>query len=273
MPDVRARELQQAGHRGVTVAARFGYLTHGLVYGMMGVLALQVALGLGGRITDSQGAVRRLGEQGPGNVLLWAIATGLACYSAWGVVRALLDPEHAGRDGKGAVKRIGYAVSAISHGLLALYTFQLASGTATGGKQGLPIGEVLGMPGGQLALGIAGLSVVGFGSYQLYKAIKNEVGREFAGSDLSPSRRSWVMGMSRLGHGARGVVFLIVGGSLVVAAFRARASEARDFSDALRELALQPFGNVLLGIVALGLLAYGVHMLFVARYARIPHTV
>jgi hypothetical protein len=52
---------------------------------------------------------------------------------------------------------------------------------------------------------------------------------------------------------------------------RARASEAHDFADALRELASQPFGNVLLGIVALGLLAYGIHMLFVSRYARIPH--
>ena len=79
------------------------------------------------------------------------------------------------------------------------------------------------------------------------------------------------MRTARLGHGARGVVFPIVGGSLILAAIRSRASEARDFADALRELASQPFGNVLLGIVALGLLAYGVHMLFVSRYARIPH--
>jgi hypothetical protein len=77
--------------------------------------------------------------------------------------------------------------------------------------------------------------------------------------------------MSRLGHAARGVIFPIIGGSLIAAANRARASEAQDFGEALRELASLPFGSVLLGIVAVGLLAYGVHMLLVARYARIPH--
>jgi hypothetical protein len=268
IPNIEVPDLKRASSRGITRAARFGYLTHGLVYGMMGALALSAALGRGGRITGDHGAVRRPGAHGPGDALLWALAVGLACYALWMAVRALLDPERVGRTGSGLLVRVGYFGSAVSHALLAVYAFELA---AERGGHHASVADVLHMPGGRFAIALVGLGVIAYGLHELRRAIRNDVGKEFAGSALPYARRRWMERVARLGHGARGVVFPIVGGSLIVAAVRARPSEAYDYGDALRELASAPFGEILLAVVALGLIAYGVHMLFVARYGRIAH--
>ena len=266
LPSLEVPDLKRAGSRGIAHAARLGYLTHGLVYGTMGAIAFRAALGKGGRATGDHGAVRQLGEQG--DALLWAVAIGLACYAAWKAVRAVLDPERVGRTGQGLLKRAGYAISAISHGLLSLYAFGLVTGEGGGHAS---ITDAFDLTGGRIVIALVGAGVIVFGLHELYKAIEGRVGDEYAGGDLPAARRRWVLRLARIGHGARGVVFSIIGGSLLVAAIRSRPSEAYDFGEALRALASAPYGSVLLGIVAVGLLAYGVHMLFVARYARIAH--
>ena len=273
LPDLDTPDLKQAGGRGLRVAARLGYFTHGVVYGLVGTLALLSALGQrGGRVTNSQGAVQRIGDSDWGEPMLWAVAIGLACYALWNCVRAVFDPEHCGREGKGILKRLGYGVSATSHAFLSVYAFQSALGrAAAGGGSERSVAEVLGLPGGRILIGIAALAVIGFGLYQLYRGIAGEVGKEFSGSDLPATRRRLVMNVARLGFVARGVVFPIIGGSLAVVALGANPGETHNLGEALHEIAVQPFGSVLLGIVAAGLIAYGIHMLCVARYAKIPH--
>lgn len=251
------------------IAARVGYLTHGLIYGMVGALALLTAVGLsGGRITDGKGAVRQIGGAPWGEPLLYAVAFGLACYALWGAVRALLDPEHHGHGGTAIVQRLGYAVSSISHALLAIYAFKLATGSGGSGDSKGAMIEWLDRGGGGIALGIVGSSVVGYGLVEIYRAAVGRVARELDGSELRD--RQHVRQIARVGVGARGVVFTIVGGSFIIAAIESRASEVETFGGALRELASQPFGTLLLGVVAAGLVAYGIYMLFLARYARVP---
>jgi type IV secretory pathway VirB2 component (pilin) len=268
----RPNDLKDASRHGLTVAARLGYLTHGIVYGLVGILALLAATGQsGGSVTDSQGAVQKIG--GFGEPLLWIVAVGLACYSLWNLVRAVLDPEHCGRERKAILKRLGYGVSAVMHAFVAIYTFQLAAGAgaAGGGGGDRTVAQLFNYPGGRLAIGIAGLAVICFGLFEFYRGVKNDVGKEFSGSHLSAGKRKLALRVARLGLLARGVVFPLIGTSLVIAALNANPSEANGFGDALRQIASQPFGTVMLGVVAVGLIAYGIHMLFVARYAVIPH--
>ena len=270
-PQTDADHVMQAGNRGLTAAARFGFAAHGIVYGLVGLLALLAALGLrGGRVTDGKGAVQRIGETHWGAPLLWTVGVGVACYALWNVIRALLDPNRLGRGGKAVLKRVGYAASAVSHALLAVYAIQLARGISSGGDHHRTIARVLDLPGGRIAIGIAGLGAIAFGLAEVYAAWRNQVGREFEGGDLPPPRRQLALRIARIGRGARGCVFPIIGVSLIVAAFDANPSEAHGFGEALRELLTQPFGSVLLGVVAAGLVTYGVHMLCVARYGRIP---
>jgi len=71
------------------------------------------------------------------------------------------------------------------------------------------------------------------------------------------------------GLSARGVVFGIIGVFLIQAALHSNAGEALGLSGALRALEQQSYGQWVLGIVALGLVAYGFYMLVLARYRRI----
>ncbi|MEY4580513.1 MAG: hypothetical protein RL701_5216 [Pseudomonadota bacterium] len=270
VPHVETADVKQAGRRGVTVAARIGYLTHGMVYALVGAFALLSVFGLGWGVTDHEGAVRRVGDTAYGQALLWAIAFGLACYALWNVVRAGFDPEAAMTGGSGVLRRIGYGISATSHGLLATHTLQLAYG-ASAARSGrtATIAQGLNAPGGTLLVAAIGVGVIGFGALEIYRAITNKLAKEFNGAAL-PDHRTLILTIARIGHGTRGVVFGIIGSSLIAAAVHARPREAFGFDDALRELAGQPFGSVHLAVVALGLVAYGLDMLCLARYARIP---
>ena len=116
--------------------ARFGYVVRGLVYVIIGVLALQVALGGGGALTDPQGAIVVLGKTAFGAILLYFVLAGLAGYGLWGFIRAFMDPLHKGSDAKGVVARLGYAISGVSYGLLAVATYGLITGGATAASSG-----------------------------------------------------------------------------------------------------------------------------------------
>jgi hypothetical protein len=261
-------DLKQASTRGMRAAIRLGYATRGVVYSLIGTLALLWALRKsGGQVTDGHGAVERVGEQPWGLPLLWAIAIGLGCYATWNLFRALFDPEHLGRASKAVVKRIGYGVSATVQGFLAAYTFQLAIGEAHGGGHERSLAKLISLPGGRIAVGIAGLIVIGFGLAELHRAYKNKVAREYGGG-LPPNHGQLVNRVARVGVAARGLVFPLIGISLIAAAFGADPSQAHGFGEALHDIARQAYGRILLGVVAAGLVAYGVHMFFMARYAH-----
>src|SRR5260221_7309600 len=110
---------------------RLGYVVRGLLYGVMGLLALQVALSRGGTLADSQGAIATVGTTPFGGILLIAILIGLIGYSLWGVIRAVFDPLHKGSDAKGVAARLGYLGSAVTYGFLAFATYRLIAGGVT----------------------------------------------------------------------------------------------------------------------------------------------
>lgn len=272
MTDLQAYDLKQVPNRGMTIAARIGYATHGVVYGMVGALALLAAVGhASGRITDSHGAVHRLGRGDWGEPLLWAIAIGTACYALWNVVRAIFDSERHGSDAKGLLVRGAYLFSALTHSFLAIYAYDLANGiSASDNARHRSIGQAFDLPGGRLAIGLIGAGVIGFGLFELYRAIRNKVGHEFVFGRLPAAQSRLAIRIARIGVGARGVVFPIIGTSLIAAAIDANPNKAQSAGGVLREIARQPYGSVLLGIVAAGLIAYGVYQLCVAHFARIP---
>jgi hypothetical protein len=133
---------------GLETFTRLGFAARGVLYVMVGYLAIEA-----GRNTSSAGALRTLADSGPGKLALFVIALGLLAYGAWRYVEAALDLEGAGRDTKGAVKRIGGAVSGVVHvglGLLAAgLVFGIgASGGAGGGGEEAATARLLGLPGG-----------------------------------------------------------------------------------------------------------------------------
>jgi len=267
---IDARVRADAG-RGLQLVARAGYAAKSVVYCIVGALSSMVAFGAGGRLTDDRGAVDALGAQPFGKVLLGALSAGLACYAFWNVVRAVLDPEHHPHDRKGIGGRIGYAVSVVPHGTLAFYAASraLGGGRSSSRSAGL-LSEAMTMPLGRVAVAIAGVLVIGFGMLEIHRAIRGESEMLLDARRMSPLVQRIARLVGRLGVGARGVVFPIIGLSLIAAARRSSSSELKTSGEALSELAHGPFGHVILVVIAFGLFAYGVHQFLVARYAVLP---
>lgn len=255
-------------------AARLGYAAKGVVYSMVGVLALKAALGMhGGRLTGSKGAVNTLASQPFATALLVATAIGLLGYAIWNAVRAIKDPEHKGSDGQGLAKRAVYAVTSLSHLALAFYAVQLVRGASRSSDNTRQmVGEALSLPFGRVLVAALGLILVGFGFHQLKRAIQNRLDMHLSVSEMTPNQQRFAQKMARFGTSARGLVFGIIGVSLCLAALHHDASEAQGLGEALREVLSQPFGEVLLAVVAAGLLSYGVYQLFAARFATIPES-
>lgn len=256
--------------RGLETMARLGFATEGIVYVLVGGLAVLLATGQGGRATGSTGAIQTLGALPFGGVLLYAAAIGLAAYGLWRLFEAAMNP--LGVSGaKGAASRLGFLVGGLVHLGLAVVAFKLARGAgAPAGDPTRPwIVRVMHEPGGRVLIALIGAVLVGHALYQLVCAVRGQLPRELEPIGPGGQRATWLVNLGRAGLAARGVVFGLIGQRLVAAAWHARAAESRDVGGTLRDLGTQAYGDLLLGVVAAGLAAYGIFMLTCARYGRI----
>lgn len=252
--------------------ARTGYATKGSVYILVGVLAVLAALNAGGQTTDAHGAFKEIYSEPFGQVLLGAVAIGLAAYAVWRVGEGFFDTEGKGDDLKGISIRIGYACSGLFHAGLAFSAARLVFGEKVESSERSHksrTAQIMQLPFGPLLVGLAGAGFIVFGLYQIYKGYKAKFRKKLAVGAMSQSEDKWATRFAKVGLAARGVVFNIIGYFLIVSALRYDPNEVRGLGGAMRSLAGQPFGKVLLGIVAAGLAVYGLYMLVEAKYHRI----
>jgi hypothetical protein len=124
-------------------------------------------------------------------------------------------------------------------------------------------------PMGRWMVAAIGVGLVVYAVTQLVRAYKADLDDQLSLSRIDPGARRWVITLIRLGIAARGVVFLITGLFLTLAAWHEDAGEARGLSGALEALRRQPYGPWLMAAVAAGLIAYGFYLFVLARYRRI----
>ena len=251
---------------------RIGYGVRGLIYITMGLLAVQVALGKGGALASPLGAIAKIGKQPAGMILLWVVLLGLVSYTLWGVVRAVLDPLHKGNDMKGLIERGGFLASAFGYAILIMPTYGYVTGTSLASKGSQTqkmITSIMAMPWGRWAIGILGLIVLAGGLYQIYLGFKAGFEQQFQTYRLTPKEVKLVTNVGRFGTAARGVVLMVVGGLISFAAYSANPSQPIGMDTALATLLHQPYGIWLLGIVALGLIAFGAYSVLSALWFRL----
>jgi len=252
--------------------ARFGYAAKGFVYGAIGILALLAAFSAGGDTTDTSGALQAISEQPFGKILLGLIAVGLIGYSIWRLIEGIKDPEDKGTDAKGLLTRLGYLLSGITYIGVAANAGLLAIGSSSGGggdsKQDWTA-MVMEQPFGRWLVGIAGAITIGIGFWRIYRAYKTKFRKKLNMSELNSDRRDLLVNISRFGIAARGFVFVMIGFFLMQAAKSYDPQKVKGLDGALLTLAQQPFGKALLGIMALGLMAYASYLFVQARYRLI----
>jgi hypothetical protein len=255
--------------------ARVGFAAKALLYGIVGVLAFRAAFSDGGATIGSRGALASLVRQPYGAIVLVVMAVGLFGYAAWRIIEAVVDPERRGTSLKGIAVRLGYAGRGVIHAWLGVEAIRLAVGAGGGsGSDGTEhwTARALDAPLGSWLVIAAGLGVIGYGLYQVYRAWKAKLSKQLNLSRLSSEAGSWLIKVSRFGLGARGVVFGVIGAYLVRAGAAHNANKAADTGEALSAIGQQPLGNWLLAIVATGLIAYGAYDVVQARYRVIRPT-
>lgn len=250
--------------------ARVGFAAKALLYITIGLLAAQAGLGRGGRATDTHGALRTVHDATFGRVVLLIVAVGLLGYALWRLVEAAVDPDRRGTGFKGLALRVGFALRGLFHGVLGVTAVRLALGdrsSAAGGEMPRWTARAFQLPGGELVVFLAAAGIGLYGLYQLYRAYVPKLGRNLKLAEAPASLVDWIVGVSRFGIAARGVVFCLIGFFLARAAVGHDAGQAGGLRESLRTLA--HIGRWPFLAVALGLVAYGVYELVNARYRRI----
>jgi hypothetical protein len=251
--------------------ARFGYAARGVVYALIGLLAIQAAFQGRGAIEQQatpEGALQRIAEQS--RLLLVLMAIGLVGYALWRFVQAVLDPENRGNDAKGLVERGSMLASGIGYAGLALLAARMASGSGASdsGSQGTAAG-LMDKPFGRWLVILAGIAVIASALYQIYEAYTKKFRKRLKLEEMNADEERLATHTGQVGLAARGIAFLVSGWFLIQAGLRYDPNEARGLGGALASLASQPYGPWLLGLVALGLIAYGAYSFLEARYRKI----
>lgn len=268
----RSAVKRAAGSPLLRLLERLGYVTRGALYAVMGLLALGLALGVaGGETTDLSGSLVVLISNSFGKVVLVVMAIGLTAYSLWGFIRAVYDPLHRGSDASGYMARLGFVTSAISYAAIVILAVQILIGAGSGSGDGTQktIAAILSHPGGGWVTVIIGLVAIAVGLGQFLEAYRAQFAHDLKGAEMTESTRKRAIALGRFGMFARGVVFLVIGWFIVQAGLHHDPGQVQGFGGALAFLLGQPFGRVLLGVVALGFVALGLFSFACARWVRL----
>jgi hypothetical protein len=246
----------------------------GISYGIVGALAVQVAIGEGGKATSREGALETIAQEGLGKALLAVLALGFAAYALWRFVQAFAeraDDDEAKEQGKSWGKRAGYVGRGLIYAGLTYSTVLLLAGSGGGGgsqneEAKSTTAGVFDWPAGRWLVGLAALAIVGAGVWNGYRAVTKKFEDKWRTGAMSRPERRWGSRAGVVGHLARGVVFTLIGLFLGKAAVEYDPDEAIGLDGALQKLAEASHGPFLLGLTAAGLVCYGLFCLVDARY-------
>jgi hypothetical protein len=247
---------------------RLGYAAKGIVYMVIGFLATEAAFGLGGKTTDSKGALRAIGDGPFGKFALVVVAIGLIGYAAWRLVSAVTDAERRGDKPSSLALRVGDAFRGLVYGSLGLWVLKLlrhkpaSNGNQTRGA----VEKVMGMPGGRLIVIAAGLVLIGYAIYQIYRAMTGKFLKRLDLSSASAQTRNWVEHFGQFGISARAIVFGMIGFLIVRAGQTYDPSRAGGIAQSLNAIARESRGHLLFATVAIGLIAFGLFQIATAKY-------
>lgn len=242
----------------VETAGRIGLVAYGVVHLMIAWLALQLAFGESSGSASSTGAVQELAQQPLGTFLVWAVAIGMFLLAIWRLIDGFLghrDDDGSDRAKAGAVAALK-AIVYIAIGISALKV-ATGSGSSSGGGSDAMTAQVMDLPGGQLLVGAAGLVIIGYGVYMIYIAWTEKFLKKIEGSDRAGHTGTAYTWLGKAGYAAKGAAFCVIGGLVLYAAVTHEAKKSGGLDQALHKILQQPFGPVLLVLVALGIGAYG----------------
>jgi uncharacterized protein DUF1206 len=254
------------------VLTRIGFVARGVIYAIIGGLAIQVATHTTPKTpTNQKGALETIDKQPLGHWLLIVVAAGLGAYAVWRFVQAYVGHGPEGGGDASAFGRVSAAASGVAYlAMCALaVSILLGSSSQSSSSPHKSAAGVLGWPGGQWIVGIAGAIFVGVALFQGYKGVSRKFLEEDKTEEMSPLVERWITIGGVIGHLARMVAFGLIGVFVIKAAVDYAPKKAVGLDGALEKLANESYGTFLLAVVAAGLIAFGLFSIAEARYRRI----
>lgn len=254
-------------------AARAGLTARGVIYLLVGLLALQIAFGEDkSQEADRQGALAEISQRPFGSVLLWALGIGLVGMALWRLSEVAFGS--VGPDGRKAKKRLLALARCAFYSFVAYSVLAFAAGSGSGGgssdQQSRDVtARMLELPGGQWIVGAGGVGIVVAGVWIGSRAVMRKYHDKMRMGEMSPAVRRTVDITGVGGGAARGLVFAAVGAFAVRAAVDYRPDKAKGLDDTLRSFAETPVGPGLLACVAAGLVLFGLFSFAMARWRKV----
>ncbi len=266
------RDRFPALENALEAMSRVGFAANGFVYLSVGVLMLAAAIDMRGQAVDPHGVLYVLAQQPFGRLWLILIGAGLWAFVGWRALQAFFDADREGSDLNGFAVRVTQAASGLAYAILASGVFELLDEVGPGmGAEQLAENQdkaatLLGLPFGGVALILIGLAIAGVGIGNVVMGVVNDFAATLV---CSKAVCRWVLPLARIGYVARGLAYLPLALFVTLAGWRAQASEVETFGTALQALERQPGGPVMLGLTAIGLIAFGAYAFVEARFRRV----
>ncbi|MFC4031108.1 DUF1206 domain-containing protein [Streptomyces polygonati] len=270
---------RRSPREALTSAGRAGFVARGVVYVLIGVLAIRIAFGAGGQQADRQGALQSIAGQPFGTAMLWVLAAGFACMTLWRAAQAVIGTDEPGEGGSGTGaggrpgKRLMNAGRAVFYGSVCWGTAAFAAGSGGSSSSDQKSQDwtrsALGLPAGRWLVGVAGCGLVVAGAMIAIRAARRKFLKKMTTAGMGRRTREAVV-VSGMGGGiARGTVFAGAGVFVLVAAVRYDPDQAKGVDDTLRSFAHTAAGPWLLVAVAVGLVLFGAFSFASARWRRL----
>lgn len=264
-----AKVAQTAPGEGL---ARWGLVSKGGLYLLVGVIAADVSIGGGERLQDRSGALAALADTWSGKFLVGLVAIGLLGYALWRLAEAILGRPLEGGEQEGWTKRLGYLARSVWYfGLFGIAVSALAGANEGGGsgEEDQYTARVLDLPAGRLLVAGVGLGILGAAAFNLYRGVTMKFCENLKLRKMGLWTERAFKALGVLGHLARAVVFGLIGFFLVRAAWQYDPKETVGLDGALAKVLRQDYGDTLLGFVAAGLIAFGLYCFAEARYREV----
>lgn len=271
---IKALEARAIDVEWLIPLGRLGWVAKGVVYGLVGILAIPIAFGSGGGgggdgEASRSGAIAEIADASYGTVALWFLAAGLILYALWRLVTAFMPADN---DLEALAHRVGYLSSAIFYGFLAWTAVSFTTGSGGGGGGGgleSLSRTLMESSAGRVVLGALGLGGLAVAAYFAYKAYDRRFLTDLDLSSASAEEREAVEKTGMVGWFGRAITTALVSVFVVVAAVDADPSEAKGLDAALRDTAGSWWGSALVLVAGIALVAYGLFAAGTARRRRL----
>jgi hypothetical protein len=248
--------------------ARAGLVARGVNYLLVGSLAVQIALGSGGKQADTTGALRAVARHPGGIAVLWLLATGFAGLALWRFAETAYGQD--GPGGRTAPQRLTSLALGVLYGGIcgSVVYFIIGAGdnTSTNTQSRSITAQLLAHSGGRVLVVAIGVAVAAAGVTVGIYGLRRQFATYLLMAQMSVPARKVVEGLGMVGYVARGAVFCVAGAFLVDAAASVNPQQAQGLDGSLRKTAATPLGPWLLLAVALGLVIFGFYSWCEARW-------